>query len=53
MAVIIYGADLRPKGRALSTNNFPLQLLACVPFPALKATSNVAILQAPDGKDSG
>ena len=26
-------------------------LLACVPFPTLRATSIVAILQAPDGKD--
>ena len=28
-------------------------LLACVPFPALRATLIVAILQAPDGIDSG
>ena len=28
-------------------------LLACVPFPALRATLIVAILQAADGKDSG
>ena len=28
-------------------------LLACVPFSALRTTLIVAILQAPDGKDSG
>ena len=28
-------------------------LLTCVPFPALRTTLIVAILQAPDGKDSG
>ena len=32
--------------------HYSVILLTCVPFPALRATLVVAILQAPDGKDS-